>query len=1022
LAAQVRGGLPFGRVAALIGVDGHPATELRGLHAWLAVHLPEYADQLIEADPYGVLTYGDAASLSPSACACLVRALDKLSKSNPWFRSGNWRARPIGALARSDTVNEFRAVLNNPNAGFGVRSVVVDALSLGTPIPEMLPDLAAILARQAVPIAERLHALVALLRLGDLGKEAIRTAFQSQLGKTVNDLRPRAEIIERLYGDPYGPSDVIAVVNDTLEAEDRTVTNMLWSLADNMPLPDLPAVLDGINGPNGKEPGFEAGNFYSRILVRAWRAPDGFDPGRALSWLNKRLVLKGAYGETRARNLRLAMSETPERLRAVADHFLRTIPMDDQWWLALHRFREAIRFQLSSDELLDLTVEHFGREGDGSDRQLFLYEAGFILSYQAEQPHGAEVFEHLFNLADGKPQLQGIRTRVTATKLPDGYFGMLSHRPERDEGNIERLRKHFERDADQIRSGAHLGWLRHIGLIYWARFSDVDRGHTPRERLVATLSKANAEKAVAGLRASLSRNDVPSFAEVLTLAEQHQHYDWWYALTAGICEQWETGSGLDAVPEELLKALLAFNLTNPVSTYRDGSEQRLVHPWRTALVEQRPELARDVFLSIARVRLSKDEQIIDGLTELLNEPALRPFRKTVALELLRDFPGANTFRLAELLDAVAGMSEAHTQFLAFVPQVLTGAIAAPERQRDLWLVTAYRLSPAQYEAQIESRAQAYTGLVFDLRDHSGVARDRQTGEGSLPLPMLEFMARLTGTLFPETPHPSNVWSGNTNAWDASEHFRTLTNVISASPSQAATDALVRLEADPQLASYKPHILYTLANQRQQRRDVEYDRPDWPEAVAALANGPPATVADLHALLIAQLRDLAHRIARANTDIYKQFWNIDHYARPMDPRPEEACRDNLVTLLKPYLLPLGITVEPEGHMVADKRADISAAMPARKILCELKRDYHAEVWTALMGQLERFYAHDPEAKGFGVYCVFWFGNKRPRPIPTPPNGMESPQSAAGMEAMLKGRVPANMRDRLVVIVIDVSGEV
>jgi hypothetical protein len=143
---------------------------------------------------------------------------------------------------------------------------------------------------------------------------------------------------------------------------------------------------------------------------------------------------------------------------------------------------------------------------------------------------------------------------------------------------------------------------------------------------------------------------------------------------------------------------------------------------------------------------------------------------------------------------------------------------------------------------------------------------------------------------------------------------------------------------------------------------------------------------------------------------------------MDPRPEEACRDNLVTLLKPYLLPLGITVEPEGHMVADKRADISVAMPARKILCELKRDYHAEVWTALMEQLERFYAHDPEAKGFGVYCVFWFGNKRPRPIPTPPNGTKSPQSAAEMEAMLKGRVPANMRDRLVVIVIDLSGEV
>jgi hypothetical protein len=288
--------------------------------------------------------------------------------------------------------------------------------------------------------------------------------------------------------------------------------------------------------------------------------------------------------------------------------------------------------------------------------------------------------------------------------------------------------------------------------------------------------------------------------------------------------------------------------------------------------------------------------------------------------------------------------------------------------------------------------------------------------------MLEFMAELTGSLFPETPHPSTTWSGDTNAWDASDYFHALTNMISASPSEAATDVLVRLAADPRLASYKPHILSALANQRQRRRDAEYDRPDWPKTVAALANGAPATVADLHALLVAHLRDLAHRIARANTDIYKQFWNLDSFAKPTEPRPEDACRDDLITLLKPSLLPLGITVEPEGHMVADKRADISVAMPARKILCELKRDYHAEVWTALMRQLERFYAHDPEAKGFGVYCVFWFGDKRPRQIPSPPNGMKPPQSVVEMEAILKVILPEKMRARLAVVVIDVAGEV
>lgn len=108
------------------------------------------------------------------------------------------------------------------------------------------------------------------------------------------------------------------------------------------------------------------------------------------------------------------------------------------------------------------------------------------------------------------------------------------------------------------------------------------------------------------------------------------------------------------------------------------------------------------------------------------------------------------------------------------------------------------------------------------------------------------------------------------------------------------------------------------------------------------------------------------------------------------------------------------------MVADKRADISAAMPGRKILCELKRDYHADLWTAADHQLERFYAHDPEAKGFGIYGVLWFGSKRTSPMPKHPDGLKAPESAADLERMLRDRIPANRRNRLAVLVIDVSG--
>ena len=132
IAARVQNGLPIGRVLALIGIDGHPASELRGLHAWLAVLSPDNADRLIESDPYGVLTYGDAASLSPGSRRYLLEALARLSEKDPWFRSGRGKLPALGMLARPDMIESFRAILNSPSANFGLRSMVVDALASGS--------------------------------------------------------------------------------------------------------------------------------------------------------------------------------------------------------------------------------------------------------------------------------------------------------------------------------------------------------------------------------------------------------------------------------------------------------------------------------------------------------------------------------------------------------------------------------------------------------------------------------------------------------------------------------------------------------------------------------------------------------------------------------------------------------------------------------------------------------------------------------------------------------------------------
>jgi hypothetical protein len=83
LAQKVRDGLPLARLQALIGIDGVPAPELRGMHAWLAILLPEFSDAIIDADPFGVLIYSDPGSLTLLQRIRLLRALSRLAAADP---------------------------------------------------------------------------------------------------------------------------------------------------------------------------------------------------------------------------------------------------------------------------------------------------------------------------------------------------------------------------------------------------------------------------------------------------------------------------------------------------------------------------------------------------------------------------------------------------------------------------------------------------------------------------------------------------------------------------------------------------------------------------------------------------------------------------------------------------------------------------------------------------------------------------------------------------------------------------
>ena len=184
---------------------------------------------------------------------------------------------------------------------------------------------------------------------------------------------------------------------------------------------------------------------------------------------------------------------------------------------------------------------------------------------------------------------------------------------------------------------------------------------------------------------------------------------------------------------------------------------------KKAAFEDRPNLARDAYVAVARATLLKGEQIVEGLHDLLNDEAFLPFRKDITLQFLHEFPNASPLRLDELLRSVLAMPAAYPEFLALARDVVSGALVVDAQQRDLWLATAYFASPQEFEEQVEREAQDRPSLVWLLRDLSGYQRlgDEQQPLG-LPLTQVEFLVRVTGSLFPEAGFPSDGWSGDTN--------------------------------------------------------------------------------------------------------------------------------------------------------------------------------------------------------------------------------------------------------------------
>ena len=185
----------------------------------------------------------------------------------------------------------------------------------------------------------------------------------------------------------------------------------------------------------------------------------------------------------------------------------------------------------------------------------------------------------------------------------------------------------------------------------------------------------------------------------------------------------------------------------------------------------------------------------------------------------------------------------------------------------------------------------------------------------------------------------------------------------------------------------------------------------------LDGGTPANAGDLAALLFDELKELSLKIRHGSTSDWRQHWNVDRHRHPTTPRPEDACRDALLSDLQERLGRLGIDAQPEGVYADDKRSDIRVSFAGFNVPVEIKRSCHPDVWTAVHTQLIAKYTRDPGAAGYGIYLVLWFGDAD-KCRPTKLDGW-APQTAEDVRLRIEQSLDDRETRLISVCVLDVA---
>ncbi len=996
---------------------------LRGLYGWLALHCQAARSRLIEADPLTVIIYGDVKPMSPADKRHLLAGLRQEAGQNLTFRWQVPSVAPFGSLADPELADEFAAALKSPERDEVSQSYtecVLDILFEGDPIPELAGTLKTVILDDTRRQRIKRDAMLAWLKQQPPHDEAIALLDSITAGRVADpDDQLAGHLLRHLYLDAIAPETLLHYLHSPKEQNHIGSYSLFWGyeLPKIAPASHLPVLLDqlaartDLSFSDGIDFSYDCRRMLGALLTRGINIHgQDITDARLFTWLG---IGADKYGEIQRDREHLEaisrwLENHPKRYKAILALCFEQCESAEHVGYCIHTHKHRLHGAAVPE---DIGLWHLKQASHTTNDALA--ENHFFEAVSAfKQHHGSAglSLEKIKGWSNSHPERQHWLDPLLNPEIPDwqkkNAAGAETRKLQHAE-NKGTLSVAVNEHLPAIRSGtAHAGQLHELAGVWMNRFSDI-HGKTPLERFDNYCENGTEVLAAAeaGFFLCPERHDLPSVAEIIDLNIKQRVHFIRNPCLIGMELRWQRGlSYINSLNDATLGRMFAFCLT--YDTYNTPE-------WFTHFVRERPALLAEVLIDYASTTLKTGKDFVSYISPLANDPDYRNVALTAVPPLLGCFPvrarSGQLPHLAYLLKAALRYSVEQLTAIIEKKLVTKGMDVA---QKVYWLTTAMLLDPPQYEPALWQ----YIGKSVTRANHLLTFLNDRFADLSNDYPL---SARTIGKLIELlTPHAElEQRSGIVNdSMQRGETVRAMVTRLGSLATKEAAQEIDRLLTLPTLSKLK----YSLENARYQlklkQRETAFRFPSVSDVAGILANREPTSSADLTALTVEHLDEIAHEIRHDNDDGVRAFWNIEN-KKPTGKREENLCRDSLLTRLRTHLTSFAIDCQPEGDYANDKRADIRLSyLNEFELPIEIKRDDNRYLWTALRSQLIEQYTISPKAADHGIYLVLWFGNND---LPAVKDGGKKPTSPEDLQNRLEAQLDPEEQKRIFVRVLNVS---